>query len=125
MAKSKVKVKEAPGSVDLGKFDPATIAKQELTHHLQSFIGQKIAFLCARYQYRGILSGIGVDFVVLANATSVEISGASTNEQPQTEDPIQSSIIVKLDAVELISQPNWARAPLPNEDGYNTRPNNR
>ena len=121
---AKTKVKKAPDNVvDLGAFEPAAIATQELTQHLTSFVGQKIAFLCARYQYRGILAGVGVDFVVLANATSVEISGASNNEQPQTEDPIQSSIIVKLDAVELISQPNWARAPLPNEDGYNTNTN--
>ena len=90
----------------------------ELVDFLEEFRGQKIAFLCARYQYRGELSYIGKDFVVLANATSVEISGASANELPQTEDPLQSSIMVKLDAVELISQPNWVHAPLPNEENY-------
>ena len=108
----------------IDKFDPEKITGMKLVDHLPLFMGQKIAFLCARYQYRGVLSAIGEDFVILSDATSVEISGASSRERPQTEDPLRSSAIVKLDAVEIISQTRWCLAPLPSEENYQASDNN-
>lgn len=81
----------------------------------QKFIGQKVAVLCSRYQYRGILSTVAEDCIVLANATAVETSGASLSKAPQVEDNIGGSIIVKNDAIELLYQPTWCAAKLPNE----------
>jgi hypothetical protein len=51
---------------------------------------------------------VGEDFVVLAKARAVESSGASSQERPSNEDSIGSSVIISLNAVELIYQPNWA-----------------
>jgi hypothetical protein len=85
---------------------------------VRSLEGQKIAVLCARYQYRGTLSIVGDDSICLANACAVEVSGASENKQPQVEDPIGGSIIVKFDTIEIVYQPTWSQFVLPNEDGY-------
>lgn len=76
------------------------------------FLGQHIAVLCARYNYRGILSHVGTDCIVLAQARAVETSGASNQEMPSTEDPIGSSIVISLGAIEILYQPQWCFAPL-------------
>lgn len=86
----------------------ATVMKDAL----QMYIGQPLAILCARFNYRGILSVVGEDYVVLAQARAVESSGASSQERPSNEDPIGSSVIISLNAVELIYQPVWSFAPL-------------
>lgn len=79
---------------------------------LQDYIGQPLAILCARFNYRGILSKVTDDCVVLAQARAVESSGASNQERPSNEDPIGSSVIISLNAVELVYQPRWAFASL-------------
>lgn len=79
---------------------------------LTQFIGQPIAILCARFNYRGILSEVGEDHVILAQARAVESSGASSQERPSNEDPIGSSVIISLNAVELCYFPRWAYASL-------------
>jgi len=84
----------------------------------KSFVGQKVAVLCARYQYRGVLSEVTDDCLILANPTAVEISGASASDRPQTEDAVDGSLVVKSEAVEILYQPNWSQAPLPGEEGY-------
>ena len=86
----------------------ATIMKDAL----QMYIGQPLAILCARFNYRGLLSTVGEDFVVLAQARAVESSGASSQDRPSNEDPIGSSVVISLNAVELVYQPNWCMAPL-------------
>lgn len=83
--------------------------------YVKSFIGQKIAFTCARYHYRGTLSHVMTDSLVLANATAVEDTGPNNSQAPRTEDPFGGSICVKLDAIELCHQANWVLAKLPNE----------
>lgn len=82
----------------------------------KEYIGQKVAVIAARYQYRGILSKVCQDCIVLANACSVEVSGVTMSEHPQTEDVIGGSIIIKNDAIELFYQPKWCFAPLPGEN---------
>jgi hypothetical protein len=86
----------------------ATVMKDALN----MYIGQPLAVLCARFNYRGILSTVGDDFLVLAQARAVESSGASSQERPSNEDSIGSSVIISLNAVELIYQPNWCFASL-------------
>lgn len=79
---------------------------------LQEYVGQNIAILCARFNYRGILAKATDDCVVLAQARAVESSGASNSERPNSEDPIGSSVIISINAIELIYQPRWAWASL-------------
>ena len=103
MAKSKISV------------DRIAIEKtkaQTMKDALQAYVGQPLAILCARFNYRGILSTVGEDFVVLAQARAVESSGASSQERPSNEDQIGSSVVISLNAVELIYQPNWAFSSL-------------
>ena len=85
----------------------ADVAKQ--------YIGQKVAVMCARYQYRGILSCVTSECLVLALATSVEVSGVASLDKPSTEDAVGGSIVIKNDAIELLYQPNWCFAKLPGE----------
>jgi hypothetical protein len=54
------------------------------------------------------------DCVILAQARAVESSGASNSEKPNSEDPIGSSVIISLNAVELIYQPEWCRFEMDN-----------
>lgn len=86
---------------------PEILGYATLKESLTQFIGQPIAILCARFNYRGILSSVGEDHVVLAQARAVESSGASSQERPSNEDPIGSSIIISTNAIELVYFPNW------------------
>ena len=81
----------------------------------KDYVGQKVAVISARYQYRGILSHVADDCLVLSHATSVEVSGVTQANAPTTEDPIGGSIVIKSDAIELLYQPTWVNAPLPGE----------
>lgn len=78
----------------------------------KQFIGQPVALLCARYQYRGILSEVNDECLILANARAVENSGENARQLPVAEDPINSSVVIKNDAVEILYQPNWCFAEL-------------
>ena len=78
----------------------------------EDLVGQQIAVLCARYNYRGVLSVVGEDHLVLAQARAVETSGPSAGTAPTTEDRIGSSVFIPFSAIELVYQPNWAFAPL-------------
>lgn len=84
--------------------------------HLKPYIGEKVVFICARYQYWGILSEVGEHSIILADAVSVEQSGSASAEEPNVADPVHRSVIIKSDAIELMYQPRWCFNKLPNED---------
>ena len=89
------------------------------------YIGQKVAVMAARYQYRGVLSEVGEDYIVLSNACSVETSGRSSADRVEVEDAIGGSITIMNGAIELLYQPNWSKAPLPGETGDEVAPTAR
>jgi hypothetical protein len=91
---------------------PNVVGESTLQHTLQQFVGQPIAILCARFNYRGILSFVGEDHVVLAQARAVESSGASSQERPSNEDVVGSSVIISMNSIELCYWPNWVYASL-------------
>ena len=91
---------------------------QNFTEVAKKFVGQKVSLICARYQYRGILSEVTDDCVVVSNAVSVEQSGPASGQRAITEDPINGSVVIKSDAVEILYQPAFAMAPLPGEEGW-------
>ena len=74
---------------------------------LKSLEGQPVAVMCARYWYRGILSHVEKDAIVLTNPRAVESTGPSSGNAPQHEDPIPSDLIISLNAVEIVCQPAW------------------
>lgn len=79
-------------------------------------LGEKVAVLCARYQYRGILAEVGEDYLNIAQAVAVEVSGRSMSRQATTEDVIGSTVTIMSAAIEIIYKPQWAEAPLPGEN---------
>ena len=85
---------------------------KSLSEVLQMYLGMPISLICARFNYRGILSSVGSDHCILALARAVEESGASASQAPITEDVVGSSVIISLNAVEIVMQPNWCFAPL-------------
>lgn len=94
------------------RVSPEKSSGENMASLMKEYIGQPVAILCARFNYRGILSKVTDDSVVLAQARAVESSGASNSERPNSEDPIGSSVIISLNAVELIYQPAWSFSPL-------------
>lgn len=79
-------------------------------------IGQKVAIVCPRFVYWGILSKVYIDGFELDKAVLVEDTGRSTNGQPQCIDPINSTIFIPIVNVELVFQPTWSQGPLPSEN---------
>jgi len=94
------------------RVSPEKCSGNNMSAVLNEYIGQPIAVLCARFNYRGILSKVCEDCIILAQARAVESSGASNSDRPNSEDTIGSSVVISLNAVELIYQPFWASAPL-------------
>ena len=103
--------KEAVMEVEI---DPSKIENFE--DYAKNYVGQKVAVLCARYQYRGKLTKVTSDCILLANARSVEISGPSNSDHPEREDNIDGTIAIKNDAIELFYQPQWVYFELSDED---------
>ena len=97
---------------NLDRITPEKSTGLNMAQIMKEYIGQPVAILCARFNYRGVLSRVADDCVVLAQARAVESSGASSSDKPNSEDPIGSSVIISLNAVELIYQPNWCFANL-------------
>lgn len=85
---------------------------KSLSELLNCYLGMPISLICARFNYRGILSSVGSDHCILAMARAVEESGPSSGSAPLTEDVVGSSVIISLNAVEIVMQPNWCFAPL-------------
>jgi len=91
------------------------------SEYLEQYIGDKIAIICARFQYWGFLSSLvmrdeRVIGVVLSDACCVEQSGASQRDKPEHTDAVGGSMMIMLDATEIIYQPNWSKGPLPSEE---------
>jgi len=82
---------------------------------LKKHVGEKVVIICARYQYWGVLSEVNDEAIVLAKAVAVESSGSAQADKPQTTDPIGSSIIVMLGAIETFYWPKWVNNSLPGE----------
>ncbi len=74
---------------------------------MKHLIGQPIAVIAARYQYRGILVEVEGRFITLSQVKVVETSGKSSNNKPEVEDTIPSDVMISLDAIEIIYQPAW------------------
>jgi hypothetical protein len=90
------------------RISPELSTGENMASILKDYLGQPLAVLCARFNYRGILSKVTDDCLILAKARAVESSGASNSESPNSEDVIGSSVVISLNAVELIYQPQWA-----------------
>lgn len=73
----------------------------------EEFLNQPLAILCARYWYRGIVSRVGKDFIVLSHVRAVEVTGPAAGRQPNTEDPVPSDMIISTGAIEQACQPLW------------------
>jgi hypothetical protein len=96
------------------KFEAAA-KKNEITKFtdaMKMLKGEDVAILSCRYHYRGVLSEVLDDCVVLAECVVVEVSGLySDKETAETEDPMLTSNIIKNDAIEIVHQAKWVHAP--------------
>lgn len=101
---------------------PVRERKECILDVIEMYVGQKVACLCARYQYRGILSKVLKDGFILSQATAVETSGASKRNRPEKEDPIGNSVVIAADAMEIFYTPEWCNYFLPGDDDYIEEP---
>ena len=79
---------------------------------------EKIAILCRRFQYRGILKAVHEDYLVLDPGMCVEISGMPNEDKPVAEVHIPEGIVLPTMGVEIIHQCKWSQAPLPGEPNW-------
>lgn len=107
MAKSKGKDHER---VDITCKEVAT--RSTMGEVLQAYVGERVAIICARFNYMGTVSSVGSDHVILANAYAVEESGPSSGERAITTDCVTSSVVISLGAVEIVFQPRWCFADM-------------
>ena len=98
------KQKNTPERVDVTGKD---MNGKTMGEALQAYIGQPVSIICARFNYCGIVSSVGQDYVILANAHAIEESGPSSGERPVTSDCITSSVVISLAAVVIVMQPRW------------------
>lgn len=87
--------------------------RRSRSKYLDGLVGQPVAFLCARYWYRGMLVEVGDDFVVLENARAVETTGKASDSKPNVEDPIPSQLMISMMALEIVCQPAWVWHEMP------------
>ena len=87
----------------------------EILKDVNKHLGSKLAILCNRYQYRGILAEVYDDGIKLDNARAIEVSGPSNGVCPFAEDLINTSVFIPVYAIELVYQPKWCNAPLTGE----------
>jgi len=88
---------------------------KEILKDVNKHLGSKLAILCNRYQYRGILAEVYDDGIKLDNARAIEVSGPSNGVCPFAEDLINTSVFIPVYAIELVYQPKWCNAPLTGE----------
>jgi len=96
--------KETNKQVDLSNLKPGA----NLRELFECYKGQPACILCMRYWYRGIVSLVGEDFVILTNARAIEQTGAASGNAPGREDIIPAPIAVKFMSIELITQLGYA-----------------
>jgi hypothetical protein len=78
--------------------------------------GNRVAILCNRYWYRGIVKKVANDCIVLEKGIAVEIAGRPEDAKSQVEDWIGSDVFIPRTTIEMICHPKWCEAPLePNE----------
>jgi len=72
------------------------------------FIGKPVVIWCARYTYRGILSFVGDECLVLKNPWMIEIAAMAQGEKAQAEDRLTSDLVISLGAIEQVQITKWA-----------------
>lgn len=81
---------------------------------LNLLVGQKVAIICGRYQYAGVLArvtgDVGGNVVVLTSASAIEQSGRSNDPTgPKNSDRIPNDLIININGIEICYQPAWLK----------------
>ncbi len=75
--------------------------------YIQRFLNEPISVLCMRYWYRGILSEVGTDYIVLSDPWAVEQAGPAASNSAIQEDKLPTDLMIKTMAIEMVTRPNW------------------
>lgn len=82
--------------------------KLDKKSYLGSKMGEAVYLFCVRLAYRGIVSEVREDGVILGSPFMIFDCDSYTTEKVKEEYPIPSDLYVMYDAIEKISQPTWA-----------------
>ena len=74
--------------------------------------GQIVMIIGARYNYRGIVSVVNEDSLVLTNSTAVSEMGSAQAEKPTHEDPVGTQLVA-YGAIESVNQAKVSQSKLP------------
>lgn len=99
---------------------------------LHTMVGQRVFVIATRYAYRGMVSDVGEDWVLLSPAMAVEQMGDAMRQFPAQEneisgctDPIGlkvnhpgSCVLIPFSSIDMVFQPRMCHAPLPGEADY-------
>jgi hypothetical protein len=86
-------------------------ALNSMKNYAKKLIGQKVSVITSKTQFRGVLFGAG-DFLVIANARQIWLSGGSDQEKCNLECLIDENVFLNWDSIREIYRPKWANAPL-------------
>jgi len=75
-----------------------------MKEYLLKYVGQPILLVGVRFKYRGIVTEVLDDCVILSNAYVVFQTGALSNEKADTEEAFVSTVSVALGAIESATQ---------------------
>jgi hypothetical protein len=78
-------------------------------------IGQNVAIICNKWQYRGVLVADQYNRILLENSSCVGVSGATNRESPISEKKLKFPIYIEKRVIEIFYQPNWRNADFPSE----------
>ena len=76
--------------------------------YLEQYLGQPIAILAVRHWYRGILTKLEDEHLVISNGFGVELTGDLAGTVPRKEEALTSDAMISLMSVEMVYQPVWA-----------------
>lgn len=79
---------------------------------VEPYEGNRVAVLCNRYWYRGIVKKATSDCIVLEKGIAVEIAGKPEDAKSKVEDWIGSDVFIPRTTIEMICHPKWCEAPL-------------
>ena len=75
-----------------------------MKEYLLKYVGQPMLLVGVRFKYRGVVTEVFDDSVILSNAYVVFQTGALNNEKADTEESCISTVAVALGAIESATQ---------------------
>jgi len=78
-----------------------------MKEYISSKLNEPVGIVCMRYTYRGIVTEVGDDCVILKNAYCIDQNALATDEKPRREELYPADIVIPTETIAHLSQPTW------------------